>query len=115
MSNLFEDVIVEDFLPDYSTPHGSELIFSINKLQENNLNTVDLCFLIKGLHFIEVKYRQQTNYDFGFGSPSQTYNLITYLNKRNESKASEMINWIIENGGNYYYKKLNNKPTNSLF
>lgn len=114
-SKSFEDVIVEDFVPDYPTPHGSELIFSFKKLREKHLNTEDLCYLIKGLHFIELKYRQQTKNDFGFGSPSQTSNLITTLNKRNENKAIEITNWIIENGGNYYYKIINNDPPGTLF
>jgi hypothetical protein len=114
-SKSFENIIVEDFVPNYPTLIGGEFIFSIHNLRKNNLHIADLCLLIQGLHFIELKYRQQTGNDFGFGSSGQTNNLIAYLNKRNQHIATEIINWIRKTGGNYYYKIFNNEPPGGIF
>lgn len=85
---------------------GSEFPFRIKWKMLNHLSVNDFEFLIKGLHFLELKYREKTNHDFGFGSPSQTKRLIMELSEIDQEKSDELIRWISQNGGNYYIKKL---------
>ena len=57
------------------------------------------------MHYIELKYREKTGNNFGFGSPSPTYKVIQALEKINKEKAIELKEWVAENGGNYYILK----------
>ena len=60
---------------------------------------------VKGLHFIEMRYKEELNQVFGIGSPFPTYKVIEALQKQNEELATKLSTWIKENGGNYYIKK----------
>ena len=57
---------------------------------------------MKGLHYIELKFREINNNDFGFGSPSPTFKIIQALEKIDKEKATQLKDWVAENGGSYY-------------
>jgi hypothetical protein len=63
---------------------------------------------VKGLHVLEIMYRNKTQNDCGFGSPSPTHKISQKLKEKNEPLAIELTNWIANSGGNYYIEKLNN-------
>lgn len=88
------------FLPDYPKLSGSEKIFRIGIAYPKSV----LINLIKGCHLIEMEYKELSGYDFGFGSPSKTFNLVEALKKMDANKSKELYDWIVENGGNYYIK-----------
>lgn len=94
-------------LPNFPTLLGSEFIFTISWANAIKYIDVDIEYLVKGLHIIEILYRNKTKYDFGFGSPSPTYKILQKLKETNEKLANELSNWISDSGGNYYIKKLN--------
>jgi hypothetical protein len=100
-----DKIEITDFLPNYPNLRGSELIFSGRELSSTHLKAEDLEFLIKGLHFIELKYREMIEREFGFGSPSQTTNLIHRLKKRDLERGENLEEWISTHGGNYYITK----------
>ncbi|MCK9439519.1 hypothetical protein M0Q39_05675 [Patescibacteria group bacterium] len=91
------------FLPDFPSLKGQELLFLNFKPLELSLDDIE--YLIKGLHYIELEYRKETGNEFGFGSPSKTYNLIHKISGKYPKKAEELRKWIANNGGNYYIKK----------
>lgn len=108
-TNNLSNINIYDYLPDFPTPRGNELIFSRRKLFENHLNVENTVFLIKGLHLIELKYREKVNNEFGFGSPSQTNTILKKLQEMNIRSAIEVTDWIKENGGNFYFQKFKNE------
>ncbi len=57
---------------------------------------------IKGLHYIEMKYKEVYNNDFGFGSPYPTSKFIDKLKATDEELAQELTKWVANKGGNYY-------------
>lgn len=89
------------FLPDFPQIHGSELYFFVN---EKDVSVALIPDLIRGCHLIEMKYREDTEYENGFGSPSKTNYLINFLMKTDRNKAIDLYNWVAANGGNYYIK-----------
>ncbi len=91
------------FLPNFPGLKGSEIV-CLN-LSFLGLSLEDIEYLVKGLHYIELEYRKETGNEFGFGSPSKTYNLIHKISRRDSKKAKEMREWIANNGGNHYIKK----------
>lgn len=91
------------FLPNFPQTHGSELYFLVD---EKDVSSALLPDLIRGCHLIEMKYRNDTGYENGFGSPSPTNNLINFLRKTNKNSAEDLVKWIANNGGNYYVKPM---------
>ena len=100
-----DEIEITDFLPNYPTLRGSEFIFSAKVFLNTPFKTEELEFLIMGLHFIELKFRALEGREFGFGSPSQTTNLIQRLKKRDLERGEYLEEWISTTGGNYYIKK----------
>lgn len=96
-------------LPNFPTLSGSEFIFTIGWANASKYIDSDVEFLVKGLHVIEILYRNKMQHDFGFGSPSPTYKILQKLRETNESLAHELSIWISNSGGNYYIKKINNQ------
>ena len=94
-------------LPNFPTLRGSEFIFTIGWANALKYIDSDVEYLVKGLHIIEIFYRNKIQHDFGFGSPSPTYKILQKLRETNESLAFELTNWIANSGGNYYIKKNN--------
>lgn len=94
------------FLPNLPSLHGSEILFTLNKwkLPKNYRSIPYLVDMVKGLHLIEMSYKLFSKNDFGFGSPSKTEHLITYLETIDLTNAKELYNWVASNGGNYYIK-----------
>lgn len=89
-------------LPNFPTLKGSEFIFTIGWANASKYIDFDVEYLVKGLHIVEVLYRNKTENDFGFGSPSPTYKVIQKLLETNESLANELTTWVANSGGNYY-------------
>jgi hypothetical protein len=96
----------QSLLPNFPTLRGSEFIFTIGWANAGRYINKDVDFFIKGLHILEVLYRNKTQNDFGFGSPSPTHKILQKLREKNEPLAIELTNWIANSGGNYYIKKL---------
>lgn len=96
-------------LPNFPTLRGSEFIFTIGWANASKYIDSDVEYLVKGLHIIEILYRNKIQHDFGFGSPSPTYKILQKLRETNESLAVELTNWIANFGGNYYIKKTNSQ------
>jgi hypothetical protein len=95
------------FLPNFPTLSGSEFIFRV-KLGELILKVKsmdEIEDIIKGLHLIELKYRDITKEKFGFGSPTPTYRLLKNLEKKEFDISQKIKRWIEDNGGNYYIKE----------
>jgi hypothetical protein len=94
-------------LPNYPKLGGDEIIFS--RALENEIKYLEseIEYFIKGLHVIELTYRNKMQSEFGFGSPSRTYKFIQRLAKSNTVQAENLEKWIADNGGNYYIKKSN--------
>lgn len=86
------------FLPNFPTIRGSELYFFINSKDVSDALLPDL---IRGCHLIEMKYREDTGYENGFGSPSKTRYLIDKLMKINKNEAIDLYNWVAANGGSH--------------
>lgn len=95
-------------LPNFPTLKGSEFIFTIGWANASKYIDFDVEYLVKGLHIVEVLYRNKTENDFGFGSPSPTHKIIQKLLETNESLANELTTWVANSGGNYYIE--NNTP-----
>jgi hypothetical protein len=100
-----DEIEITDFLPNYPNLRGSEFIFSAKVFSHTPFKTEEFEFLIMGLHFIELKFRALEGREFGFGSPSQTTNLINRLKKRDLERGEYLEEWISTNGGNYYITK----------
>lgn len=92
------------FIPDFPHPLGSEFIFTI-RWNNNRFIGNQIEYFVKGLHYIELKYREITGYDFGFGSPSPTFKIIETLKQSDFELAKQLSDWIVDNGGNYYLPK----------
>ena len=90
------------FLPSYPTLRGDEFIFTIGWANAKKFISKDADLIIRGLHFIEMKHKQLSKNNFGFGSPSPTAKLIKSLEKENPELATQLEKWIADNGGNYY-------------
>ena len=56
-------------------------------INSKNVSDALLPDLIRGCHLIEMKYKEDTGYENGFGSPSKTKYLIVVINKRNPFKS----------------------------
>lgn len=97
----------QTLLPNYPTLKGSEFIFTIGWANASKYIDKEVDLLIKGLHILEILYRNKTQHDFGFGSPSPTHKILLKLKETNEPLAIELTNWIANSGGNYYIKKTN--------
>ena len=91
------------FLPNYPTLHGSEFIFTIGWANAKKFMLSDVEFFIRGLHCIEMKYKELSKHAFGFGSPSPTAKMIAGLN--DTQLAKKLTKWVSQNGGNYYIPK----------
>lgn len=94
------------FLPDFPTPHGSEPYFYVS---EKDVSDALIPDLIRGCHLIEMKYRKDTGFENGFGSPSPTYRLINVLKGIDRKNADELTRWVAANGGNCYISPNKNK------
>ncbi|MDD2392387.1 MAG: hypothetical protein PHU94_05595 [Bacilli bacterium] len=92
------------FLPGSPNLKGQELLFSNFDFFELSLDDTE--YLIKGLHYIELEYRKETENEFGFGSPSKTYNLIRRISRKDSERGQRLREWIANNGGNYYIRKI---------
>lgn len=93
-------------LPNYPTLRGSEFIFTISWADAGMYIDSEVEYLVRGLHIVELLYRNKTQNDFGFGSPSPTYKIIKQLENKNKTLANELHHWIAANGGNYYIKPM---------
>jgi hypothetical protein len=78
------------YLPSLPILRGDESVFSIGWANANNYVDQELEIFVKGLHFIEEKYKSHAKNDFGFGSPSPTYKLIEAFAKIDYNKAIEL-------------------------
>lgn len=94
-------------LPNFPTLKGSEFIFTIGWANAIKYIDSDVEILVKGLHIVETLYKNKTQNDFGFGSPSPTHKIIQQLSTQNQNLANELTNWIAKDGGNYYIKGKN--------
>ena len=92
-------------LPNCPTIKGSEFVFTIS--WANSIKYIDneVEFTVKGLHLLEILYRNKMQNEFGFGSPSPSYKIIKELSNKNNELAESLIDWIASNGGNYYIRK----------
>lgn len=98
------DVELFTFLPNYPSFKGNEFIFTISWTNAKAIPLTDIVSFVKGLHYIELKYRKVIKNDFGFGSPSTTAKVINALEIDNFHLAEELRKWISANGGNYYIR-----------
>ena len=110
-----DEIEITDFLPNYPNLRGSEFIFSAKVFLNTPFKTEEFEFLIKGLHYIELKFRALEEREFGFGSPSQTTNLIQRLKKRDLERGEYLEEWISTHGGNYYITKKSTIKDEGLF
>ena len=51
-----DEIEITDFLPNYPNFRGSEFIFSAKEFYHTPFKTEEFEFLIKGLHYIELKF-----------------------------------------------------------
>lgn len=93
------------FLPNHPTVSGSEFIFKISWADAKRYLDKDVEYFVKGLHYIELKYRELVKNDFGFGSPSPTFKVIESLKEKDIELSKKLSDWVFENGGNYYLSK----------
>ena len=96
------EVDIHKFLPDFPTPHGSEPIFKIGWANASRHLRYDVENLVKGLHHIEMNYKELTNNDFGLGSPFPSFKIILALHKQKADLAKDLFEWVDNHGGNYY-------------
>jgi hypothetical protein len=101
-SGICSDEDFDIFLPDKGTLRGSESIFTISWANATRYIDADIEYFVKGLHLIEEKYKIFSKHDFGFGSPSPSYKVISKLKLKDAILAKRLTSWISENGGNYY-------------
>ena len=75
-------------LPNFPKLLGNEFLFIVSWLElvKELKSPHDFEHFIKGLHIIELKYRETTKNNFGFGSPSSTNRI---LNKKQIFKQSK--------------------------
>ncbi|MDD3940726.1 MAG: hypothetical protein PHQ01_04115 [Candidatus Pacebacteria bacterium] len=92
------------FLPNFPSLTGQELLFSNFDFFELSLDNIE--YLIKGLHYIELEHRKETENEFGFGSPSKTSSLIYRVGRKDSERGQRLREWIANNGGNYYIRKI---------
>jgi len=94
------------FLPNFPTIRGSEFIFRVQwgELILEVKSNGEIEDFIKGLHLIEIKYRDITKNKFGFGSPTPTFRILANLRKKDLDLSQKISLWIKDNGGNYYIK-----------
>ena len=94
-------------LPNYPKLMGNEFLFSVSWLEliKELKSPHDYEHFIKGLHLIELKYKEVTNNNFGFGSPSSTFRILTNFEKKEYELSQKIKEWIKDNGGNYYLKE----------
>lgn len=95
---------LKKILPNYPSLHGSEFIFTISWANAIRYIDSDVDDFVKGLHVIEMLYKDKTKNEFGFGSLSPTYKIIQEIFKSDISHAEVLKKWIADNGGNYYIK-----------
>lgn len=67
-------------------------------LKRQNITKNEYISYIKGCHLFEKCYS-------GFGSPSQTYNLIKNFIEFSPSEGEDLYDWVTKHGGNYYMPK----------
>jgi hypothetical protein len=93
-------------LPNFPKLMGNEFLFNVSWLElvKELKSPHDFEHFIKGLHIIELKYRKNTNNNFGFGSPSSTNRILNKFEKKDYELSQKIKEWIKENGGNYYIK-----------
>ena len=89
-SGICTDEDIHLFLPNFPTLSGSEFIFTIGWGNAHRYIDDEVEHFIKGLHLIEMKYRAASHHDFGFGSPSPTYNVIEKLKPKNPILAENL-------------------------
>ncbi|MCZ8143771.1 hypothetical protein [Flavobacterium sp.] len=63
-------------LPNYPILKGNEFIFTIGWANAVRYIDQEVELLIKGLHVLEILYKNKTQYDFGFGSLSPSYKIF---------------------------------------
>ena len=93
------------FLPNYPSLRGSEFIFTISWANSSRYINNQVEYFVKGLHCIEMKYKEVRKSDFGFGSPSPTSKVLSQLSGKNKKLADELTSWVTERGGNYYINR----------
>jgi hypothetical protein len=91
-------------LPNFPTLKGSEFIFTIGWANATKYIDSEVESFVKGIHVVETLYKNKTQNNFGFGSPSPTHKIIQQIRTQNENLAFELTKWISESGGNYYIK-----------
>jgi hypothetical protein len=93
-------------LPNSPKLLGNEFLFNVRWLElvKELESHHDFYHFIKGLHIVELKYREVTDNNFGFGSPSSTFRILTNFEKKEYELSQKIKEWIKENGGNYYIK-----------
>ena len=94
-------------LQNFPTIRGSELLINKTKIL-NAGKSYNLKHIIKGLHIAEITFGKLNDY-FGFGSTSQTLNLLNLLAETEYSEAVEIEKWIALNKGNYFIKPIREK------
>ncbi len=94
------EVLLGYFIKDYPNTRGAYLRHTI---RAQMVPVTRLPSLIKGCHLIELKYREVTGNDFGFGSTSRTSILIKELGKHDNTEAVKLGKWIASTGGDYYF------------
>ena len=105
----------KNILPNYPTLRGSEFIFTISWANAMRFIDSEVDDFVKGLHVIEMLYKEKTKDKFGFGSPSPSYKIIQQISKSDISHADILKKWIANNGGNYYINSLDNKDWSIFF
>jgi hypothetical protein len=102
VSNCTEDELML-LLPNFPKLFGNEFLFSVNWLEliKELKTSHDFENFIKGLHIVELKYREVTKNNFGFGSPSSTNRILDKFEKKEYDSSQKIKEWIRDNGGNY--------------
>ncbi|MDD4358186.1 MAG: hypothetical protein PHY30_00020 [Candidatus Pacebacteria bacterium] len=90
-------------MPNFPSLTGQELLFSNFDFSKLSLDNIE--YLIKGLYYIELEYRKETENEFGFGSPSKTISFIHRIGRKDSERGQRLREWIANNGGNYYIGK----------
>jgi hypothetical protein len=95
-------------LPNFPKLMGNEFLFSVSWLElvKELKSPHDFEHFIKGLHIVELKYREVTKNNFGFGSPSSTNRILDKFEKKEYDSSQKIKEWIRDNGGNYYIKEI---------
>jgi hypothetical protein len=97
-----EDGEIRFFLPNYPSIRGDEFIFELTWAHLLRLENAEIVDVIRGVHLIELAYRESTRNDFGFGSTNPSFALLTEFVEVDEVSARALWEWIKLTGGNYF-------------